>query len=293
MSSFKRGFLAALLVGFFGTSVAMAQTVAIYAGAAAPGLPDVQAKVTAAGDFDSVDAFNIDTKNLPTVSDLKAYDAVLVFSNDDFVYPVALGDVLADYVDSGGGVVIATFSFDSNVNDGGLQGRLATTGYLPFTLGPNNIASGLSLVPLIPSHPLLDGVTAFNGGDNSYHHAGIDFISGSEQVADWSNGEPLIGALRQSGGGIVVGLNFYPPSGDLASVFWDPETDGDVLMANALLYAAGVGNAGVTSRQDLRDQVLGQYLGVLQEAIVAFCESRDDRRPNPRFYADLCNGKGD
>ena len=33
----------------------------------------------------------------------------------------------------------------------------------------------------------------------------------------------------------VVGLNFFPPSSDAQATFWDASTDGDILMANALL----------------------------------------------------------
>ena len=47
----------------------------------------------------------------PTLATLQQYSAVLVYSNCAFNNSAALGDVLADYVDGGGHVVVATFSF--------------------------------------------------------------------------------------------------------------------------------------------------------------------------------------
>ena len=41
--------------------------------------------------------------------------------------------------------------------------------------------------------------------------------------------------------GRIVGLNLYPPSSDARSDLWDSSTDGALLMANALLWAASTG----------------------------------------------------
>ena len=46
----------------------------------------------------------------PTMEQIHDYDAILVYSNYSFHDPVALGDLLAQYIDSGmGGVVICAF----------------------------------------------------------------------------------------------------------------------------------------------------------------------------------------
>jgi hypothetical protein len=46
-------------------------------------------------------------------------------------------------------------------------------------------------------------------------------------------------ATKQLTVGRVAALNFYPPSSNVRSDFWQSSTDGGLLMANALLWAAG------------------------------------------------------
>src|SRR5262249_22039984 len=60
----------------------------------------------------TIDTFNSYT-GTPTLAQLQQYDAVLNFTNYPPTNPSALGNVLADYVDGGGGLVLATFSFSS------------------------------------------------------------------------------------------------------------------------------------------------------------------------------------
>lgn len=206
----------------------------------APGTPgwntDVQNKILGAGTIAQVDAFMVSPGNpVPTLADLRKYQAVLVYSDTVFADNTALGNVLADYVDQGGGVVLATFAF---WNSGGLsmQGRLVTGGYLPFTTAGQSSGANLTLVPDLPSHPILNGVTSFNGGSQSYHNSAITTANGAALVAHWSNGQPLVGA-REAGPGRVVGLNFYPPSSDALANGWLASTDGGRLMANALMWA--------------------------------------------------------
>ena len=220
-----------------GYDVGSATRVAIFG---APGLPaynaDVQSKILGVGTIGQVDAFLVTAGNpVPTLADLRKYQAVLVYSDASFNNNVALGNVLADYVDQGGGVVLATFGFWSS---GGLsmQGRLVTGGYLPFTTAGQSGASGLGMVKDQLSHPILDGVAAFNGGSAGFHNSSITTNNGATLVAHWSNGQPLVGA-REAGAGRVVGLNFYPPSSDALSGGWTSSTDGGRLMANALLWS--------------------------------------------------------
>lgn len=200
---------------------------------------DVVAKVTASGSFDSVTGINVKTMT-PTLNELSAYHAVLVYSDSSFFDGTALGDVLADYVDAGGGVTIATFAFWSSGQGLSIGGRLVSDGYLPFTQDTQASPGGLTLVPIIVNHPLLNGVGSFNGGTSSYHNTVLSITNGATLVAEWSNGEPLVGTLTPSAG-TVVGLNFYPPSTDARNDFWVASTDGGILMANALNYSAGLG----------------------------------------------------
>lgn len=197
---------------------------------------DVQSKILGVGTIAQVDAFLVSGGNpVPTLAALRKYKSVLVYSDASFNNSTNLGNVLADYVDQGGGVVIATFSFYSS-GGLGIQGRLATGGYLPFTSAGQSSASGLTMVKDLPTHPILDGVASFNGGNSSYHNSSITTANGAALVAHWSNGQPLVGA-REAGPGRVVGLNFYPPSNAALGGGWLASSDGGRLMANALLWA--------------------------------------------------------
>ena len=192
---------------------------------------DVVAKLAATCLFtqvDEIDAF----AGTPTLGTLNAYDAVLVYSDMPFADNVAMGNVLADYVDGGGRVVVGAFSFmPSGVVPQGIGGRLSTGGYLPFTQGSIFLGGGdhLVLEADLPQSPYLTGVDSFDGGLVSYSNQ-VGLTSGATQIAHWSDSSPLV-AVK----GDVVGLNLYPPSSDAHGAFWDASTDGDILMANALL----------------------------------------------------------
>ena len=110
---------------------ALAQKVAVYG---APGTTtwnsDVQSKIASTNLFTQVDAY-LASNSTPTLAQLLAYDAVFVYSDTSFSNPIAMGDVLADYMDQGRGVVIATFAF----NDSGVAvPALALTIAVPIAL---------------------------------------------------------------------------------------------------------------------------------------------------------------
>jgi hypothetical protein len=240
-------------VSFFYAQAAFADVAVL----GAPGDPawslDVRDKIAAvsAGSLGVVDVFDVSTAT-PTLPQLLAYTAVLVFSDTGFFDAVALGDVLADYVDGGGVVVIATFAY--NINP--IGGRIVTGNYMPLSLGDQS-GGLLTLVPVDPSHPLLVGVTSFDGGTSSYHND-VTTTVGATLVANWSNGLPLI-AVK----GSVVGLNFYPPSSDARADFWDAGTDGARIMANAL------GHTGVAVAPPVPVPTLSEWGMIVLSSLLA------------------------
>jgi hypothetical protein len=204
---------------------------------------DVKAKIVGSGLFSApqVDVFSVaDGAPIPTLTQLQKYDAVLIYSNDRFTDPTAMGNVLADYVDSGGGVVIATHSYSSD-GFSGLEGRLVTSGYLPFGSGlPQfnlNFEPPLTLMKVLTNHFLLQHVSAFDGGLASTRDA-VTLSGSATLVGQWSDGTPLLATASNR----VVGLNFWPPSDDSDPFGWDSSTDGGRIMANALLWAGGQAN---------------------------------------------------
>src|SRR5206468_3964450 len=60
------------------------------------------------GTVDYFDAY-LDT---PTLAQLTQYDEVVAFSSNAWAYPFGMGNVLADYEDLGGVVVVIDYSFD-------------------------------------------------------------------------------------------------------------------------------------------------------------------------------------
>jgi len=106
---------------------------------------------------------------------------------------------------------------------------------LPFSSGDYNYGSEMSMVTDIPESPILKGVNSFSGGSESWYDD-VYLINSATLVAHWDNGVPLIATL-EFGDARVVGLNFYPVSGDMRDGFWDSSTDGALIMGNALAWA--------------------------------------------------------
>ena len=102
---------------------------------------------------DLFDAFS----GTPTLGQLQQYDIVVAFSNNAYLNPVAMGDVLADYADTGG--VVVGLNFDWFGPPFGLDGRWMTGGYTPFNVGPFAFSTSC-LGTYDAGHPLMQGITA-------------------------------------------------------------------------------------------------------------------------------------
>ena len=104
--------------------------------------------------------------------------------NVPFGDPVTTGNVLADYADAGGGVILTLASF---VDLWTVQGRFLTGGYHPF-LGSGGPMGGSSLGDFNHAHPIMQGVTAATGEVL----AAVNPSSGAERVAEWAFGQPFV-----------------------------------------------------------------------------------------------------
>lgn len=214
--------------------------VAIVAAAAStstdPRFTDVQAKLMGTGRFSSVAIINASTTT-PSLAELQAYDAVITWSNVNYQNATALGDVLADYVDAGGGVVVAVYANSTMTTNRRLEGRWITGGYevIPSASGNQTGRQFLGTI-LVPGHPIMNGVNSFDGGTSSARPVTTSVATGSTRVAEWTDGKTLVavGASPRR-----ADLGFYPPSSDVSAGFWNSSTDGAILMANALIYTIG------------------------------------------------------
>ena len=227
---FSGALVAAALL--FSPGAALAQSVLIVG---APGNTawntEVAAKLQADGRFTTVDVVNGSTST-PSVATLQTYDSVLVYNDIDFSDNTALGDNLHAYLLSGGGVVNAVFETEFNPL-GGAWATNADSAVVSSSFGGSQATLG---AVALPGHPVMAGVVSFDGGTSSYRGNG-GLTAGSTLIASWSTGE-ILAATKTVSSGTVVSLNFFPPSSDSRIDFWQASTDGDLLMANALAFAA-------------------------------------------------------
>jgi len=134
---------------------------------------------------------------VPPLADLLAYQSIIVSNSRVFEYAEEIGDLLADYVDAGGGVVMTVASFAQGFE---IQGRLVDEGYLPFNIGYGPIGSA-SLGYFNPDHPIMEGVTDAEGD----LLVDVTLSSGAELVASWNTGNPFIATK----GSNVAAVNIF------------------------------------------------------------------------------------
>lgn len=220
---------------------------------AEPRFTDPRDKIMATGLFSQVDIINAtgigDGTGTPELATLMQYDAVIVWSNVSFVDSVAMGDVLADYVDAGGGVVVALFANTTTTTNRNLAGRWQDPlgGYIAIPQGGGfTIETTASLGEiLVPGHPILEGVETFVndvgigtlGPFGAWRPTQTAVTSGSEVIARYDDGKTLIVVAPNPR---VVELGFHPVSSAVNAGYWNENTDGGLIMANALLFAAGL-----------------------------------------------------
>lgn len=151
-----------------------------------------------------VDTWAIYPANTPTLSDLTPYDGVMTWSNYAYPDPSGWGDVLAEYVDGGGKVVLATFAFASGW---GIQGDIADSPYSPFTVNGTVQAGGSTLDSDYdePGHPIVEGVSTQPWCQ--YYVSGCSLTTGASLVAHWLTSANALGYNENYD---VVGFTGYP-----------------------------------------------------------------------------------
>ena len=148
---------------------------------------------------DLFDAFS----GTPTLQQLQQYNIVFAFSNNPWNDALAMGNVLADYEDGGGVVVVGTFAWG---NRGGwnLAGRWMTAGYTPYNSTSTTNFSNNTANITNPGHPLMAGVTTLT----AFYRNGVTLASGATSVADWTDGPSGV-AFKSNNGHTAVGINAY------------------------------------------------------------------------------------
>ena len=180
-----------------GDSQSNAQTVANY--------------LLATTQFTSVTAYDGTTL---TLTDLQGYQQVLFFSNSNGGSDPLVGNVLADFADTGKRLVLATFVWaDQGANT--LGGRIVTDAISPLAFTGTTAYSNVTIAST-------DGGAFFTGVNSisGYYHDNVQAVSGARVLGTWSDGNPLL-AVK----GNVVGVNLFPDttfgsiSGDYVQLF--------------------------------------------------------------------------
>jgi hypothetical protein len=119
-----------------------------------------------------------------------------------------------------------------------IQGEWKTLELDPILAGETcRTATALTMGSIVtPNHPILEGVSEFNGGaKNSRGNGQLNPLA--KLIASWSDGTPLIAEMESYGSKIVT-LNFFPVSNRQYNGDWPPSTHAALMMANALYYVS-------------------------------------------------------
>ena len=195
-----------------------------------------------------VDIFDV-SNGTPTLPELGDPDIVLVYAEPGvpFADAEAVGDLVASLIEAGAGAVLAG---DALSSASAPQGRFVTQAMAPVTFGASSSQNNLTLeavdpVDAWPPGPVLGHQTlwrvALDDFADGKHVSGLGPVARAVDVADYSNGEPLVVTLEPDipGQGRVAALNVNPFSALVDPSSWDPADDVDQLITNTLLWAAG------------------------------------------------------
>jgi hypothetical protein len=141
-----------------------------------------------------------------TAAELLDQDVIVVYSDQAFVDPSGLGDMLADFVDQGGAVIVAMNALVQGTE--GLGGRFMNEDYSPLKSASTTSAGVASALGVYSAtHPLMNGVSSAN----ALAHLDVFTTGGDvEVVAAWDSGEEFVAVRRQEPApvaGRVVAVN--------------------------------------------------------------------------------------
>lgn len=173
-------------------------------------------------DIQQVDIFDAYSAT-PTLNEILPYHTIIAMNNTPYADPVAIGNVLADYVDAGRGLILTVATFASGWE---IKGRLLDDGYFPFNIGYGPVGAA-TLGTFDPDHPIMQGVTTAYGD----LLADVTVANGAELVASWNTGWPLVATKGKN----VAAVNIYVTEPG----FWT----GDIplILHNAAFWAGSCG----------------------------------------------------
>ena len=214
----------------------------VYCGSDTSAQSDVQRRLQDSKLFDKVDSIDM-TSSLPSLATLLQYDSVLAWTdaNRGCGDPGATGNLLAQYIEAGGGVVQMLPYYTNNLtaNIGGdFYSRYALVNQGSMT-SQRSLSMGMKTEP----HAVLDGVMSVSmSGYTCYNRtkfSSSDLRNGGRIILNWSDGNAMV-IVGSPNGHNRVDLNMYPPSSDIGYYgCLDAKSDAYKLIAQSLLWTIG------------------------------------------------------
>ncbi|KAJ3438509.1 pep-cterm sorting domain-containing protein [Anaeramoeba flamelloides] len=204
-------------------------------------IKNVAETLSRSGVIQTIRVFRSNKKNYD-ISQFKKLDVAFVYSSDSQFYNAEqLGDDLANFVDDGGGLVLCAINCLDSSDDKQLEGRITKPKYLPIGKSYSLTSKYHQLGKIQnPSHPLLWNVKSFYGGRHSFRIKAKKVTKNSAILAYWDDGTIFAAEKtfpKHPSCGKVVVLNLWPPNSDSDPNCWDADSDGRLLLLNAIIYA--------------------------------------------------------
>jgi cysteine-rich repeat protein len=175
---------------------------------------------------------------VPVASDFDGYHAVLLFENGVFANSTAVGNAVATYHESGGGVVLGTFYWQENPFFGGDWGNFHN--YEAMTYATNGCEYNADSMDnsSIVAHPVTAGVTALYAAS---YRGGTEVVTEATGLAFWttlnqaSTPDPVV-AVRTTAYGRTAGVSVFPDYASYGSYGSSYTGDFYLLFENALRW---------------------------------------------------------
>ena len=202
---------------------------------------DVADKINNTNTFASVSLINTRVF-LPTLSELHSFDAILVYSGEHYGFynTDSLGNILANYVDQKGKIVIAGFVF-KNADNFKIGGRFLSENYYinrPYKFSYSTSINYDSLKIIQQNHPVFSNIKSVYSNYYNWYPYGYN-MDKSLVIGAWTKSKGIFVAIDYKKNIRRVELGMIPYSSDIDSENgWLANSDGAQLMANALSWVA-------------------------------------------------------
>ncbi len=171
----------------------------------------------------------------PTLNELQMFDGVVAFGWYYWDNPTAIGNVLADFVDGGGRLMVA-IAANATGGDWQIKGRFNTQNYWLISPNGGDFTATYSMGTVHhPEHPIMSGVSSVVCGAKLSNSAVVP--AGAVRLADFTDGTPLI-VIREENGNRRVDISFPVITKRVNPIGIDSTSNAELMIVNALDWLA-------------------------------------------------------